>query len=176
MSLQRQTVDHERDLLGRRIIPTPYLDLLPGVSRSIYAMYRTFVFNRHRIWEARQAGEPQPWAPTDPILSSRKFTNVFRVLDPGSQYVVGMLQEPGLEPRDALARAALYRFTNRPETWDHVKAVLGRWPLADDMNADLVKILHETPGGRSSAGPTSSCRHPARRATRCWGPCGWHVL
>lgn len=145
--------DYEHDGNGKGIIPSPYLkDLLPGMS-GIFGMYRSFVFFRHRIWTLRQEGEPQPWAPPAYfLLNSKKFTNVFRVLDPGSQYVVEMLQEPGLEPRDALARAILYRFTNRPQTWDHLKNVYGRWPVADDMNADLVQALHETPDGQIFSG------------------------
>lgn len=140
--------EFDTDAAGRDIIPSVYIKDMPeGMSFNFFAMYRTFVFYRHMIWEARQKGFPAPWAPPAyTILNSKKFTNVYRVLDPGSQYVVDMLQEPGLAPEDALARAILYRFTNRPETWDHMKAELGRWPLAADMNGDLVKVIHTTPG------------------------------
>ena len=126
-------------------------NLLPGMSSTRFIMYRSFVFNRHRIWEQRQADQPQPWT-HDHLLASKKFTNVFRVLDPGSQYVVSMFHDHWLQPRDALARAILYRFTNRPQTWDHLKNVYGRWPDADDMNADLVQALHETPDGQIFSG------------------------
>lgn len=144
----------DTDASGKTIIPSAYIkDLLPGMSLNFFSMYRSFVFYRHLIWEGRQKGFPAPWAPRAcSILNSKKFTNVYRVLDPGSQYVVEMLQEPGLAPEDALARAILYRFTNRPETWDHMKAALGRWPLAEDMNGDLVKVLHDTPGGQIFSG------------------------
>lgn len=143
-------------------------NLLPGMSSTRFIMYRSFVFNRHRIWEQRQAGEPQPWA-HDHLLASKKFTNVFRVLDPGSQYVVEMLQEPGLEPRDALARAILYRFTNRPATWDHLQNVYGRWPLADDMNADLVQALHETPDGQIFSGAYIIMPTPGKQGDKALG-------
>lgn len=145
---------YERDLAGKPILPGHLIKNMPeGMSGNIYGMYRAFVFQRHRIWTLRQEGEPAPWAPPAyTFLNSKKFTNVFRVLDPGSQYIVNMLQEPGLEPRDALARCILYRFTNRPETWEHLRHHLGRWPVADDMNADLVKALHETPGGQIFSG------------------------
>lgn len=124
-----------------------------GMSSSRLGMYRQFVFYRHRIWERRQAGEPQPWAPPAAfLLNTKKFTNVFRALDPGSQYVIKMLQEPGLAPEDALARAILYRFTNRPETWDYLKRILNRWPLARDMDELLVRLIHEVPGGQIFSG------------------------
>ena len=54
---------------------------------DMWLVYRAFVIERHKIWERRQAGEPGPWT-RDPILASRKFTNVFRVLDPGTQFVL----------------------------------------------------------------------------------------
>lgn len=92
--------------------------------------YLTFVPERHRIWEARQAGTPGPWT-TDPILAGRKFTNVFRVLDPGSQFVLTDLDSDN--PLDTLARLFLYRYTNLPATWMHVREVLGRYPTYADI-------------------------------------------
>lgn len=102
--------------------------------------YLDFVEERHQVWVRRQQGQAGPWT-TDPILASRKFTNVFRVLDPGSQYLLQALNEPGITAGDALARAYLYRMTNRPETWDYLAGELGRWPVATDMNPLLGDIL-----------------------------------
>ena len=102
--------------------------------------YLQFVEDRHSIWESRQLGEDSPWA-TDPILASRKFTNVYRVLDPGTQFFVSELMvadDP--TPRDVLARAILYRHTNRPEPWVAAYGEMGRYPLADDMNPKLAKL------------------------------------
>jgi hypothetical protein len=73
-----------------------------------------FVSERHRIWEQRQVGAPQPWT-DDPVLATRKFTNVFRLLDPGSQFVItDLLCDDEFE---FLARCLLYRITNLPEAW-----------------------------------------------------------
>jgi len=83
-----------------------------------------FVVERHRIWEKRLAGAPQPWT-DDPILASRKFTNVFRVLDPGTQYVLTDLFDPELDERDRLLRAFLYRHTGRIESWQHLELICG---------------------------------------------------
>lgn len=146
--------DFDRDAAGRTIIPTNHVgELLPGMSPTAFSLYRSFVFYRHKIWESRQKGYEPPWSPpANGFLNSKKFTNVFRVLDPGSQYVVEMLNERWLPHEDVLARAILYRFTNRPATWDHMRSVLGRWPLAADMNDDLVRIIHEVPGGQIFSG------------------------
>lgn len=94
-------------------------------------MYLDFVRNRHAIWESRQAGLPQPWT-DDPILASRKFTNTFRLLDVGTQFLLSMLTED-LSPRETLARAFLYRHTGRPEPWEFFELMHGRYPLVDDL-------------------------------------------
>jgi hypothetical protein len=91
-----------------------------------------FVVERHRIWEKRQAGLPQPWT-EDPILASRKFTCVFRVLDPGTQFLLTDLFEPGLSPRDTLMRAFLYRHTGRIETWQYLDLMLGGYPTVEAL-------------------------------------------
>lgn len=83
--------------------------------------YLDFVQERHRIWEARQQGLPQEEWATDPILQTRKFTNVFRILDPGSQYVLTDLvpeEGEGEDLQDRLLRLFLYRHTGRIEVWD----------------------------------------------------------
>lgn len=89
--------------------------------------YLEFVAVRHRIWEARQAGAPQPWT-DDPILASRKFTNVFRVLDPGSQFVLTDLPGP-----DYRVRCFLYRHTGRVEAWKALYADIGNYPTRSNL-------------------------------------------
>lgn len=103
--------------------------------------FLSFVVERHKIWEARQAGLPQPWT-EDPILATRKFTNVFRVLDPGSQFVVRQLADSHLSEQDMLARLILYRCTNYPPAWDWLRRnVLGRYPVLEDMTEGLASAL-----------------------------------
>ena len=90
-----------------------------------------FTAERHRIWEQRQAGLPQPWT-TDPILASKKFTCVFRILDPGTQFVLTDLFEPDLDPRDQLMRAFLYRHTGRVEAWQYLDVTTG-YPTVSNL-------------------------------------------
>lgn len=100
--------------------------------------YRSFVKERHLIWCRRQVGEPGPWT-TDPVMAHRKFTNMFRILDPGSQFVMtGLLCD---DPRDFIARCVLYRLTNLPKTWYAMRRTFGRYPLAKDLNSDLADML-----------------------------------
>lgn len=91
-----------------------------------------FVMERHRIWKLRQAGAPQPWT-DDPVLATRKFTNVFRVLDPGTQFLLTDLFDPDIDPRDNLMRAFLYRHTGRVETWEYLDVTTG-YPTLDILD------------------------------------------
>lgn len=98
--------------------------------------YLRFVVERHRVWEARQAGAPQPWT-DDPVLRTRKFTNVFRILDVGSQFCAQMMADAS--PEDQLVRAFAYRYTNRPEPFEAFHKDFGRYP----ERADLSSLLPE---------------------------------
>lgn len=103
-----------------------------------------FVEARHQVWEARQEGLSQPWT-TDPIVSTRKFTNVFRVLDYGSQFLLRELVDPPLSPRDQLMRFFLYRHTGRTETWEYLDLTLGGYPLVKDLD-DVLEAWKEYRG------------------------------
>lgn len=99
--------------------------------------YLDFVVDRHRVWEKRQAGEEGPWS-EDPILQRNKFTNVYRVLDHGSQFLLReLLNEPGISAADALGRSFLYRMTNLPTAWVHSREAMGRYPRVTDFGNDL---------------------------------------
>lgn len=111
-----------------------------------------FVHERHRVWQKRQAGKPQPWT-DDPVLATRKFTNVFRVLDPGSQFVVTSLLSDDPDPADFLMRCFLYRHTNLPEAWRAVQADLGEFPTRENLES-VREIFHDIKqaGGRVFSG------------------------
>lgn len=94
--------------------------------------FLSFVVERHRIWEQRQAGTPQPWT-DDPVLAVKKFTNVFRVLDPGTQFLFTDLFEPNLNARDTLMRCFLYRHTGRVETWQALQLTTG-YPRVSNLD------------------------------------------
>jgi hypothetical protein len=97
--------------------------------------YLAFVPERHKVWEARQAGAPQPWT-LDPVLATRKFTNVFRVLDPGSQFVLTDLCSG--DEWDTLFRVFLYRYTNLPAAWRDARRYLGDYPSHEFSTSEIV--------------------------------------
>lgn len=99
--------------------------------------YEDFVIARHRVWEARQLGLPAPWT-DNPIVNERKFTNVFRILDPGTQFLMtDLYSDPDLEPVTAAYRAFLYRHTGRIETWQAAEEFLGHKPRPGDEDEIL---------------------------------------
>lgn len=78
-----------------------------------------FAKARHRLWE----GKPTK----SRILTTRKFTNVFRVLDRGSQYLLNLMSAYDADAegakRDTLSQLTLsyfYRQVNRPDTMDDI--------------------------------------------------------
>lgn len=105
------------------------------------ARYERFVLARHDVWVKRQEGAPQPWT-DDPVIQRRKFCNMFRVLDRGSQFAVALMSEEDLTMDEALARAVLYRYTNLPSAWAEAFLHLGaRYPRLEDMrNGSLERI------------------------------------
>ena len=81
----------------------------PPVPRTrIYDLYWYFASERHRVFERRVAGEPDPWT-DDPILREFKFCNVFR---PGPGHGPGRLvtawRYPAPPPSPTALRAYLH--------------------------------------------------------------------
>ncbi len=107
----------------------------PPVPRpGIYETYWRFASERQQVFCARVAGKPGPWT-DDPILQRYKFCNVFRAADRVSQYLirhVAYAPEPS-EPEDRLFQILAFRFFSRVETWESVRASLGRAPCIADL-------------------------------------------
>lgn len=99
-------------------------------NEEMLDLYENMVEERHRIWLLRQNQEQPPWT-TDPVLANIKMTNMFRVLDPGSQFVLTDLLSD--HPMDFLARCVFYRITNLPKTWYAIRDQFGRYPVAQDF-------------------------------------------
>ena len=115
-------------------------DLRLAPEGSTFDEYVEFVRERHLVWERRSLGLPAPWS-ASPILREARFTNDFRVLDTGSQYVLRMVQDAKTE-WDVVLRAFLYRFTNLPDPWEAYHLQTGRWPrMGDVVDGTLREIM-----------------------------------
>jgi hypothetical protein len=65
-------------------------------------------------------------ATADPILAKFKFTNVYRVLDRTSQYLVGeVIQKGDQNPSELFFRILLFKLFNKIETWKLLLRHLG---------------------------------------------------
>lgn len=109
------------------------------MDRHMFNHYTAFVVTRHRLWEARQLDIPLANATVDTVagqvVARNKFTNVFRVLDHGSQFLVqSLLYGDDVSPADQAMRCFLYRYTNRPEPWAYFYTMHGRMPRLLDLD------------------------------------------
>jgi hypothetical protein len=121
-----------------------------------------FARRRHNIWRGKQVN--------DPILTQRKFTNVFRVLDRGSQYLLELM-DTYQDPLNRVAVSYFYRQVNRPDTMDAIieanngyvpnfseitdAAWYDRvvWPVAEERTGEFLSgayMILIKPGGKAS--------------------------
>lgn len=77
----------------------------------MYTPVIKFVKQRHRAWLGRPV--------KDDIVRTKKFTNVFRVLDRGSQYLMDLMDSYDTV-EDRVALSYFYRQVNRPDTMDAI--------------------------------------------------------
>lgn len=79
-------------------------------------LFWRFVFERQTVWRRRFIlRQPPPWT-SDPVLEKTHFTNVYRELDPGTQYAIENILEQE-EPRpDKVFNVMVYRLIGRSET------------------------------------------------------------
>lgn len=90
----------------------------------IYYLY--FIVERMNIFWKRVNGEKAPYT-EDEILQNHKFTNVYRVLDKVSQYLVTEIINGGekLAKEDLFWRILVFKHFNKIETWEWFKEDFG---------------------------------------------------
>ncbi len=94
------------------------------VGSGVLGSYWTLAAERQRVYHARLAGEPAPWT-DDPIVSRYRFTNAYRAADRVSQDLIRVIYTGSQDPDDVLLRILLYRFFNKPETWQAIRDTMG---------------------------------------------------
>lgn len=84
-----------------------------------FKYYMHFVEERMNIFWKRLEGQQQPYT-DDPILREYKFTNVYRVLDRASQYLLSNVINNGKEytKEEMFWRILIYKHFNLPSTWE----------------------------------------------------------
>ncbi|QFQ30312.2 hypothetical protein EEW87_008235 [Janibacter melonis] len=102
---------------------------------DVLASYWTLAAERQRVYHARLAGLPAPWT-DDEVVSRYRFTNAYRAADRVSQDLIRVIYDGPQGPDDLLLRVLLYRFFNKPETWDVIESTFGT-VTAVDFNPHL---------------------------------------
>jgi hypothetical protein len=97
---------------------------IPKVS-PVYDTYWRFAAERQHIFFRRQKKKAGPWSDDD-ILQHHKFTNVYRITDRVSQYLLREVINLGdQEPRELLFRILLFKLFNKIETWESLQKRIG---------------------------------------------------
>jgi len=81
--------------------------------------YMYWIRERESIRLKKEAGKPKPWT-DDEILQTYKFTNVRRMDDKVSRWLLENWYEPNYGHPNILRAVALARFLNRIETLEHI--------------------------------------------------------
>lgn len=95
-----------------------------GVS-EVLSSYWHFAAERQHVYHARLRGEPGPW--TDDVVISRfRFTNAYRAADRVSQDLIRIAYAGPQDPENLVLRVLLFRFFNKPSTWDALESHFGQ--------------------------------------------------
>jgi len=74
----------------------------------VLSLYWGFLTERQRIWLRRSRGASQPWT-QDPILQVEFITNVYRILDPGTEYLLENILSMDASDEAKVFNIMLYR-------------------------------------------------------------------
>jgi hypothetical protein len=92
-----------------------------------YETYWRFAAERQAIFYRRRREPIGPWT-ADPILRAYRFTNVFRVTDRVSQYLIREVQyraDRSQHPSEVFFRTILFKIFNKIETWEALERSYG---------------------------------------------------
>jgi len=99
---------------------------------------------RYNVFLNKSAGKPFPWT-DDEIISSHKFTNVFRFLDYESQFLIRhVIGNDDRSYHDTVFRILLFKIFNYSDTWLYLENELGDITSntsIDDINECLNKYV-----------------------------------
>lgn len=135
-----------------------WFDKLPDSSLEVheenfFEFFRT-MYERQEIWYKRFMKQPQPWT-EDKILAEGKFTNVYRMLDRQSQYLLSQIIIPyGKQQKNKLISVVnsdidmlfyyimFYKLFNNNEFFEFLKKSKYKGiPSPDEYNADEFEII-----------------------------------
>lgn len=110
---------------------------------EVYDTYWRFAAERQAMYLRRLTNPVGPWT-EDYILNDYRFTNVFRVSDRVSQYLVREVQYNAARsdsPAQVFFRTMLYKIFNRIETWELLERDLGPIEWGKTALGRIVEVL-----------------------------------
>lgn len=120
------------DIAGRKLKLSPVIDTL-----------FLWMTERHAIHQRRLAGQPWPWT-DDPIFRQHAFTNVFRVYDRVTQYIIcNVIGKGDQDLHETCFRVILFRCFNRISTWELLLDHFGELTWRDFDLAAYESVLYE---------------------------------
>ena len=93
-------------------------------TSEVLRTYWRFAVERQRVYHARLAGDPGPWT-SDPVISQYRFTNAYRAVGRVSQELISVAYKGPQSPDDLVLRVLLFRFFNKPATWQALDEAFG---------------------------------------------------
>ena len=114
------------------------------VRDSAYRYYFYFIQERMNIFWKRYNGQVTNLS-SDKILSSHKFTNVYRAQDRVSQYLIRevIYANENFNEIDTLFRILLFKVFNKIDTWEYLQSKMGVLSLKNFDVTRISKLLSE---------------------------------
>lgn len=111
---------------------------------EVYDAYWQFAYKRQEVFFNRLCGKEPPWT-DDEIIKKYRFTNVYRITDRVSQYLVKKViySEEVLSAEDIIFRILLFKFFNKIETWETIESKVGCISYKNFDKERYSKILDE---------------------------------
>lgn len=111
--------------MNRHVRPTFFIRLSPAEPTEVFDTYWRFAVKRQEIFFLKLNGKTPPWT-NDPILDHYRFTNAYRASDRVSQYLIrNVVYQGDQSPKEIFFRTLLFKFFNRIETYEAIKAQVG---------------------------------------------------
>lgn len=108
---------------------------------KVFETYWRFASERQNIFFRKLEGESAPWT-EDPILAKYRFTNVYRVTDRVSQYLIREVIYKGEQSaQEIFFRTILFKLFNRIDTWGLLERRLASISYKDYSFKNYDRIL-----------------------------------
>lgn len=108
-----------------------------SLDNELRDLFWRFITKRQQVWYHRTIEESSPPWTEDEILQQNRFTNVYRRLDPGTQYVIQEILEKDASKQNKIFNVMVYRLIGRLKTHEY----LGFLSLEDFNAVDFEEKL-----------------------------------